>query len=177
MLLRMTARLREAVIEASARAAGYVRTPSGLRNQDFVSATLNATGDGSLYMSLDDWSAWIAAMDRRALLSKASWNALWERTRLSDGQLTEHGFCFDHVAIEGHEVLEFDGSWQGFLSAIERDPGQLAEEGFYGTTQQVIDRVGALTEFGVSRVYFQVLDLADVDHLELIAREVMPHFA
>ncbi len=104
------------------RAAGYVRTPAGLRNQDFVSATLNATADGSLYLSLDDWSAWIAAMDRAALLSKASWNALWERTRLSDGQLTEHGFCFDHVAVDGHEALEFDGSWQGFRSAIERDP-------------------------------------------------------
>jgi CubicO group peptidase (beta-lactamase class C family) len=106
------------------RAAGYVRSPSGLRNQDFVSASLNATADGSLYLSLDDWSAWIAAMDRGALLSRTSWNALWERTRLSDGQLTEHGFCFDHVTIAGHEVLEFDGSWQGFRSAIERDPAR-----------------------------------------------------
>jgi CubicO group peptidase (beta-lactamase class C family) len=80
------------------RAAGYVRTPSGLRNQDFVSASLNATADGSLYLSLDDWSAWIAAMDRGALLSRASWNALWERTKLNDGQQTDHGFCFDRRA-------------------------------------------------------------------------------
>jgi CubicO group peptidase (beta-lactamase class C family) len=104
------------------RAAGYVLTASGLRNQDFVSAALNATADGSLYLSLDDWSAWIAAMDRETLLSKASWNALWARTRLSGGQLTDHGFCFDHVMIAGHEALEFDGTWQGFRSAIERDP-------------------------------------------------------
>ena len=60
---------------------------------------------------------------------------------------------------------------------IGRDPKQLAEEGFYGTPQQLVDRVGALQELGVSRVYLQVLDLADLDHLELIAREVMPHFA
>lgn len=60
---------------------------------------------------------------------------------------------------------------------IGRDPEQLAEEGFYGTPQQLVDRVGALQELGVSRVYLQVLDLADLDHLELIAREVMPHFA
>ncbi|MBV8974429.1 MAG: beta-lactamase family protein [Sinobacteraceae bacterium] len=106
------------------RAAGYVRTPAGLRNQDFVSASLNATGDGSLYLSLDDWSAWIAAMDRGALLSSTSWNALWQRTRLSGGQLTEHGFCFDHVRVDGQELLEFDGSWQGFRSAIERDPAR-----------------------------------------------------
>jgi CubicO group peptidase (beta-lactamase class C family) len=106
------------------RAAGYVRKPAGLRNQEFVSGSLNATADGSLYLSLDDWSAWIAAMDRGALLSRASWNALWERTRLSDGQRTDHGFCFDHVTIAGHEALEFDGSWQGFRSAIERDPAR-----------------------------------------------------
>jgi CubicO group peptidase (beta-lactamase class C family) len=104
------------------RAAGYVRGPSGLGNQDFVSASLNRTADGSLYLSLDDWAAWIAAMDRGALLSKTSWNALWERTRLSDGQQTDHGFCFDHVTVAGHEALEFDGSWQGFRTAIERDP-------------------------------------------------------
>ena len=106
------------------RAAGYVRTAAGLRNQDFVSAALNATADGSLYLSLDDWSAWITAMDRGALLSRESWNSLWSRTRLSGGELTEHGFCFDHVTLAGHEVLEFDGSWQGFRSAIERDPAR-----------------------------------------------------
>jgi len=63
-------------------------------------------------------------MDRGALLSRESWNSLWSRTRLSGGELTEHGFCFDHVTIAGHEALEFDGSWQGFRSAIERDPAR-----------------------------------------------------
>ncbi|MBV8144772.1 MAG: beta-lactamase family protein [Gammaproteobacteria bacterium] len=104
------------------RAAGYVRTAQGIRNQDFVSASLNATADGSLYLSLDDWAAWIAAMDRGALLRPASWSAMWERSVLSDGRRTEHGLCFDHVMVAGHAVLEFDGSWQGFRSAIERDP-------------------------------------------------------
>ena len=104
------------------RAAGYVRTADGIRNQDFVSASLNATADGSLYLSLDDWRAWIAAMDRGALLPPEYWAMLWERTRTNDGQLTDHGFCWDHLTLGGHEVLEFDGSWQGFRSAIERDP-------------------------------------------------------
>jgi len=104
------------------RALGYVRAGSGVRNQDFVSASLNATADGSLYLSLDDWRAWIAAMDRGALLSAASWARLSERIATSDGQLTEHGFCWDHVRLQGHEVIEFDGSWQGFRAAIERDP-------------------------------------------------------
>lgn len=104
------------------RAAGYLRTASGIRNQGFASASLNATGDGSLYLSLDDWAAWIAAMDRGALLSRGSWSSLWERVRTRDGRLTEHGFTWDHVALKGREILEFDGSWQGFRSSMERDP-------------------------------------------------------
>jgi CubicO group peptidase (beta-lactamase class C family) len=104
------------------RAAGYVRTADGIRNQDFASAALNATADGSLYLSLDDWAQWIAAMDRQRLLSPASWSALWEPTRLSDGTPTEHGFCFDAVTIAGRRALEFDGSWQGFRTAMARDP-------------------------------------------------------
>jgi CubicO group peptidase (beta-lactamase class C family) len=104
------------------RAAGYLRTADGIRNQDFASAALNATADGSLYLSVDDWAQWIAAMDRQRLLQPASWNALWARTRLSDGSLTEHGFCFDTVTIAGRTALEFDGSWQGFRTAIARDP-------------------------------------------------------
>jgi F420-dependent oxidoreductase-like protein len=60
---------------------------------------------------------------------------------------------------------------------IGRKPEDLAESGFYGTAQQLVDRIGALRELGISRVYFQVLDLADLEHLEFIATEVMPHFA
>jgi len=104
------------------RAAGYVGADVGIRNQDFVSATLNATADGSLYLSLDDWSAWIAALDRRALLSSVSYDALWGRVSTTDGQIRDHGFGWDHAQLGGHAVLEFDGSWQGFRSGIERDP-------------------------------------------------------
>ncbi len=104
------------------RAMGYVREGSKIRNQDFASASLNATGDGSLYLSLEDWSAWIAAMDRRALLSPASWAQLAARITTGEEGVTDHGFCWDHTRLKGHEVIEFDGSWQGFRSAIERDP-------------------------------------------------------
>jgi hypothetical protein len=38
----------------------------------------------------------------------------------------------------------------------------------------MVDRLGTLAQQGVSRVYLQVLDLHDLDHLELIASEVMP---
>jgi alkanesulfonate monooxygenase len=46
-----------------------------------------------------------------------------------------------------------------------------------GTPQQVIDRLGAFRDAGASAAYLQFLDLADLDHLELLAKEVMPALA
>jgi F420-dependent oxidoreductase-like protein len=44
-----------------------------------------------------------------------------------------------------------------------------------GTVAQVVDQLGTWQQrTGLSRFYLQVLDLADLDHLELIAAEVAP---
>jgi F420-dependent oxidoreductase-like protein len=47
----------------------------------------------------------------------------------------------------------------------------LRANAFAGTPVQIVDRLGNLAEHGVTRVYFQVLDLHDLDHLELVASE------
>ncbi|WP_446666114.1 LLM class F420-dependent oxidoreductase [Flexivirga sp. B27] len=60
-------------------------------------------------------------------------------------------------------------------AAIGREKGELRESGVAGTPAEAIDRLGALADAGVERVYLQVLDLQDLEHLELIAAEVMPH--
>ena len=49
--------------------------------------------------------------------------------------------------------------------AIGRDPEELRANGLAGTPEEVRDRVGRLAEAGASRLYLQVLDLADLDHL------------
>jgi F420-dependent oxidoreductase-like protein len=59
-------------------------------------------------------------------------------------------------------------------TAIGRDLTSLRSGGFAGTTDEVVDRVGAMAELGISRVYFQIMDLADLDHLDFLAREVVP---
>jgi F420-dependent oxidoreductase-like protein len=46
--------------------------------------------------------------------------------------------------------------------------------GLVGTPDEIVDRIGTLAGLGITRVYLQVLDLHDLDHLELIASEVMP---
>ncbi len=46
--------------------------------------------------------------------------------------------------------------------------------GLVGTPGEVADQIRAYAELGVSRMFLQVLDLADLDHLDLIAAEVAP---
>ena len=59
--------------------------------------------------------------------------------------------------------------------AIGRSVADLRETGRAGTPQEVVDRLGAYADAGSSRAYLQVLDLADLDHLDLVASEVLPH--
>ncbi len=61
--------------------------------------------------------------------------------------------------------------------AIGRDPAKLADGGFAGTASEVADQIGALAELGITRFYFQVMDLHDLDHLDFLAREVVPQFS
>jgi F420-dependent oxidoreductase-like protein len=58
--------------------------------------------------------------------------------------------------------------------AIGRDLDDLGKNEIAGTPAEVVDRIGQFAELGATRVYLQVLDLTDLDHLELIASEVMP---
>ncbi|KIR60658.1 MULTISPECIES: LLM class F420-dependent oxidoreductase [Micromonospora] len=58
--------------------------------------------------------------------------------------------------------------------AIGREPAELRENGLAGTPAEVVDRIGRYAETGSGRIYLQVLDLADLDHVELVAAEVMP---
>ncbi len=59
--------------------------------------------------------------------------------------------------------------------AIGREPDELRRNGLAGTPQEVVDRIGRYAELGAQRIYLQTLDLADLDHLHLVAEEVMPH--
>ncbi|GAA0912439.1 LLM class F420-dependent oxidoreductase [Nonomuraea longicatena] len=60
-------------------------------------------------------------------------------------------------------------------AAIGRDLDAMRHEGLAGTPQEVLAKLGEFAEIGAERVYLQVLDLADLDHLELIAAEILPH--
>jgi alkanesulfonate monooxygenase len=53
----------------------------------------------------------------------------------------------------------------------------LGEIGAAGTPAQVSERIAEYGRLGCDRIYLQYLDPADLDHLELLASEVLPTFA
>ncbi len=57
-------------------------------------------------------------------------------------------------------------------AAIGREVDELKENGLAGSPAEVVDKIARYREIGASRIYLQILDLADLDHLELIAAEV-----
>ncbi|MCM3661209.1 LLM class F420-dependent oxidoreductase [Georgenia satyanarayanai] len=58
---------------------------------------------------------------------------------------------------------------------IGREPEELRRNGLAGTPQEVVNGIAALAEQGITRVYLQCLDMTDLEHLDLIASEVMAH--
>ncbi|WP_174565434.1 LLM class F420-dependent oxidoreductase [Rhodococcoides yunnanense] len=58
-------------------------------------------------------------------------------------------------------------------AAIGRDVSDLRENGAAGSPAELVDKIGRFGELGASRVYLQTLDLSDLDHLGLVASEVM----
>jgi F420-dependent oxidoreductase-like protein len=61
--------------------------------------------------------------------------------------------------------------------AIGMDVDELRQAGLAGTPAEVVDKIGAFSALGVSRVYAQVLDLDDLDHIALIASDVATQVA
>ncbi|MCQ8193307.1 LLM class F420-dependent oxidoreductase [Streptomyces rugosispiralis] len=57
-------------------------------------------------------------------------------------------------------------------AAIGREVAELKENGLAGSPAEVVEKIGRYAEAGASRLYLQMLDLSDLDHLELISSQV-----
>jgi F420-dependent oxidoreductase-like protein len=58
--------------------------------------------------------------------------------------------------------------------AIGQEPDELRRDGLAGSPAEVVDKIGQFAAIGAERMYLQVLDTGDIEHLELIAAEVLP---
>jgi alkanesulfonate monooxygenase SsuD/methylene tetrahydromethanopterin reductase-like flavin-dependent oxidoreductase (luciferase family) len=59
-------------------------------------------------------------------------------------------------------------------AAIGRQVDELRQHGLAGSPAEIVDKIASFGHLGCSRVYLQVLDLHDLEHLELVASEVAP---
>ncbi|MCX4515003.1 LLM class F420-dependent oxidoreductase [Streptomyces sp. NBC_01619] len=57
-------------------------------------------------------------------------------------------------------------------AAIGRDVDELKANGLAGSPAEIVDKIGRYAAAGSSRIYLQILDLDDLDHLELLSSQV-----
>jgi len=102
------------------RSSGYRLVKGQLKNQQWVSPSLNTTADGALYTNVLDLARWDAALYTEKLLTRASLTEMWTPVRLTDGTTAPYGFGWRVTAVNGHRLIAHSGAWQGFTMNISR---------------------------------------------------------
>jgi len=102
------------------RSSGYRLVKGELKNQEWVSPTLNTTADGALYTNVLDLAKWDAALYQRKFLKPSSYDAMWTPVKLNDGKTYPYGFGWSIQDEAGHHIVSHDGAWQGFTMTIAR---------------------------------------------------------
>ena len=67
-----------------------------------------------------------------------------------------------------------DEEYRRRAAAIGRDPDELRASSAAGTPEQVAARLREWNAAGADRIYLQMLDLSDLEHLDLVAEQVAP---
>ena len=91
-------------------------------------------------------------------------------------ELDKHGFA---LVQHGSRVRDFrdDAEVAQRAANIGRDVEELRAGALGGSPAQVVDKLARFAEVGATRVYLQMLDLEDLDHLELVGSEVIPQLS
>ena len=104
------------------RAAGYQLEDGRLHNQDYLSPTQSATGDGGLISSAVDLAKWEGAIQTGALVPPERWREIFTPVALNSGKTFPYGFGWFIREQNGFPYYEHSGHLQGFASHILRFP-------------------------------------------------------
>jgi CubicO group peptidase (beta-lactamase class C family) len=115
-----TARIISEADIVNNRAAGYRLVDGQLKNQEWVSPTLNSTADGALYLSIRDFIAWGRGLRAEAILKPTSWAEVYAPAPLQNGKQYPYGFGWHIGSAHGKPWYQHCGSWQGFRACISR---------------------------------------------------------
>ena len=61
--------------------------------------------------------------------------------------------------------------------AAGEEADELRGKGLAGTPAEIADKIDEVRNLGISRIYLEIMDLHDLDHLDFIAAEIMPQFS
>ncbi|MFV1365732.1 LLM class F420-dependent oxidoreductase [Mycolicibacterium elephantis] len=95
------------------------------------------------------------------------------RTALNDAGRAVDSMTFSaaFVVCAGRDEAEIARR----AAAIGREVDELRSNSpLVGTPPEIADKLAGYTDAGIQRVYLQLLDMSDLDHLEFFAREVVP---
>ncbi|WP_229069327.1 LLM class F420-dependent oxidoreductase [Actinoplanes sp. DH11] len=99
----------------------------------------------------------------------------YERVRVAStaiGRTEPPAFSAAAVLCVGRD----DAEVRRRAAAIGREADEMRENGgIVGTPAEAVETIKRYAEAGASRLFLQVLDLADLDHVNLVAAEVAPH--
>ncbi|MFD6095627.1 LLM class F420-dependent oxidoreductase [Nocardiopsis flavescens] len=105
--------------------------------------------------------------------SAADTGAAFDRTReaaASVGRTDPIVYSAAQVLCVGRDEAEIARR----AARIGREVDELRLNGLAGTPAEVVDKIGRFAELGAERMYLQLLDMADLEQLALVASEVVP---
>jgi F420-dependent oxidoreductase-like protein len=104
----------------------------------------------------------------------AATGVAFERVRTAcaeAGRTKEMTFSVAQAVCCGRDESELKRRADALGKSVE----SLREDGLAGRPAELVDKIGQYTAVGCDRIYLQVLDPTDLDHIELLAANVLPH--
>jgi CubicO group peptidase (beta-lactamase class C family) len=130
------------------RAAGYEIFQGQIRNQNWNSASINSTADGSLYFSLNDYAAWVRWLPKEGK-DGPDYKTANGLSTLPNGKAVRYdGLGWVAFDDKGKRIKEKTGQWQGFRSYVFWVPSEEFAVVFL-INGCVVDKDGNSTDPGI----------------------------
>ena len=118
-----------------------------------------------------------AAEFNAAFVSAQESGRLFERVRTAAAEEGREPGSLTWSAAQVVCLGDDEATLRRRAAAIGRDVDELRANGLAGSTGEIVERIGGFAAVGTQRIYLQVLDLSDLDHLAEIADGVLRQVA